>query len=601
MSSIISALDRTSSKSTPDIYLQRKLYGENGTPQHGWGVEATKWTSKTEAESLITQLYFQLVRTKDHSDLEEKMFYLLKNLNWNEHREELTQLFRLTMHVRDIEAGKGEYSLAYMMVWIWSKTQDQEFAKLLVRSFIVNDNNEHPMGSWKDIKYMCKYIAQKENKNYWLIHYMCRRSVLVIKGEYEMLQKDTNFKPSLAGRWMPREKQKQYKWIHKIMAEYAFPEFVVEPTSGWRDGNQYKTAILKQKIRWTKMIVALSKASDTPQIKMASKQWSNLEFNNIPSICLKKNSNAIRNKDKKGQQRSSDDDRIACANNFSLHLSKAASGDATAKVHGKRLTVGELVKEAFLADGEKKTQINLQWLSNKENNSELENACIIPCCDTSGSMECDDYLPITNAIGLSIRTSEICHPAFRNRILTFNAKPSWMDVSEFGDDFVGKVKKIRQDPNWSMNTNFEALCDKILDGLVSAEVNPNDTKNIILAVYSDMQIDASIGWGDGDQSTMLELIKRKFAEAGLRSKFRTPYVQPHILFWNLRKTSGFPATAFDENVSFLSGYSSTLLNVFETKGIDELRKMTPYKLISDILGNNRYDIGSDFIKAHQID
>ena len=87
MSSIISALDRTSSKSTPDIYLQRKLYGENGTPQHGWGVEATKWTSKTEAQSLITQLYFQLVRTEDHSDLEEKMFYLLKNLNWNEHRE----------------------------------------------------------------------------------------------------------------------------------------------------------------------------------------------------------------------------------------------------------------------------------------------------------------------------------------------------------------------------------------------------------------------------------------------------------------------------------------------------------------------------------
>ena len=112
MSSIIAALDRTSSKSTPDIYIQSKHYGENGTPQHGWGVEATKWTSKSEAQSLLTQLYFQLVRTKDHSDLEEKVCYLLKNLNWSEHKEELTQLFRVTMHVRDVEAGKGEYSLA---------------------------------------------------------------------------------------------------------------------------------------------------------------------------------------------------------------------------------------------------------------------------------------------------------------------------------------------------------------------------------------------------------------------------------------------------------------------------------------------------------
>ena len=597
MSSIIAALDRTSSKSTPDIYLESKHYGENGTPQHGWGVEATKWTSKSEAQSLLTQLYFQLVRSSNHSDLEEKMFYLLKNLNWKEHKEELTQLYRLTMHVRDIEAGKGEYALAYMMVWAWSKTQDPEFAKLLVRSFVVNDNNTHPMGSWKDIKFMCKYLAEKENKNYWLINYMCNSSVRVVREEFEKLQLDPNYKPSLAGRWMPREKQKQYKWIHKKMAEFAFPEFVVQPLNGWRDGNQYRAAILKQKIRWNKMIVSLSKATDTPQIKMAGKQWSKLKFNNIPSICLKKNSNAIRNKDKKGSQRSTDDDRVSCANNFSLHLSKAASGDKTAKVHGKRLTVGELVKEAFNADGEKKTQLNLQWLSNKENNSELENACIIPCCDTSGSMECDDYLPISNAIGLSIRTSEICHPAFKNRILTFNAKPSWIDVSGYGDDFVGKVKKIRNDPNWAMNTNFEALCDKILDGLVSAEVNPSETRNIILAVYSDMQIDAAQGWGDGDQSTMLELIKKKFAEAGLRSKFRTPYVQPHILFWNLRKTSGFPATAFDENVSFLSGYSSTLLNVFETKGIDELRKMTPYKLLSDILGNPRYNIGSEFIAS----
>ena len=597
MSSIIAALDRTSSKSTPDIYLQSKHYGENGTPQHGWGVEATKWTSKSEAQSLLTQLYFQLVRSSNHSDLEEKMFYLLKNLNWKDHKEELTQLYRLTMHVRDIEAGKGEYALAYMMVWVWSKTQDPEFAKILSRSFVVNDNNAHPMGSWKDIKFMCKYLAEKENKNYWLINYICGSSVRVVKEEFEKLQVDPDFKPSLAGRWMPREKQKQYKWIHKKMAEFAFPEFVVKPLNGWRDGNQYRAAILKQKIRWNKMIVSLSKATDTPQIKMAGKQWSKLKFNNIPSICLKKNSNAIRNKDKKGSQRSTDDDRVSCANNFSLHLSKAASGDKTAKVHGKRLTVGELVKEAFNASGEKQTQLNLQWLSNKENNSELENACIIPCCDTSGSMECDDYLPISNAVGLSIRTSEICHPAFKNRILTFNAKPSWIDVSGYGDDFVGKVKKIRSDPNWAMNTNFEALCDKILDGLVSAEVNPSETRNIILAVYSDMQIDAAQGWGDGDQSTMLELIKRKFAEAGLRSKFKTPYVQPHILFWNLRKTSGFPATAFDENVSFLSGYSSTLLNVFETKGIDELRKMTPYKLLSDILGNPRYNIGSEFIAS----
>ena len=211
------------------------------------------------------------------------------------------------------------------MVWAWSK-HSKKLAEILVRSFVISDDGSHPMGSWKDIKFMCRYLAEKESRNYWLINYMCNCSVAVVKMEYEKLQEDSNFKPSLAGRWMAREKQKQYKWIHKKMAEIAFPEFVVEPLNGWRNGNQYKAAILKQKIRWNKMIVALSKASDTPQIKMAGKEWSKLEFNNIQSVCLKKNSNAIRNKDR-GNQRSTEDDRVACANNFSLHLSKAASGD----------------------------------------------------------------------------------------------------------------------------------------------------------------------------------------------------------------------------------------------------------------------------------
>ena len=98
------------------------------------------------------------------------------------------------------------------MVWAWSK-HSRHLAEILVRSFVISDDGSHPMGSWKDIKFMCKYLAEKENRNYWLIDYMTGCCVAVIKAEYEKLEKDSNFKPSLAGRWMPREKQKQYRWI----------------------------------------------------------------------------------------------------------------------------------------------------------------------------------------------------------------------------------------------------------------------------------------------------------------------------------------------------------------------------------------------------
>ena len=63
---------------------------------------------------------------------------------------------------------------------------------------------------------------------------------------------------------------------------------------------------------------------------------------------------------------------------------------------------------------------------------------------------------------------------------------------------------------------------------------------------------------------------------------------PHVLFWNLRKTTGFPATTFTKNITFLSGYSSTLLNVFATKGIDALREVTPMTMLTELLNNPRY-------------
>ena len=49
----------------------------------------------------------------------------------------------------------------------------------------------------------------------------------------------------------------------------------------------------------------------------------------------------------------------------------------------------------------------------------------------------------------------------------------------------------------------------------------------------------------------------------------------------------------------LSGYSSTLLNVFCEKGIDGLREFTPRKMLKDILDNERYSILENDVKEYQ--
>ena len=58
---------------------------------------------------------------------------------------------------------------------------------------------------------------------------------------------------------------------------------------------------------------------------MAGKEWSKIEFNKVTSVTLRKQKMAILNKDKKGNKRSEEEDRIQCAANYTKHVEKNMS------------------------------------------------------------------------------------------------------------------------------------------------------------------------------------------------------------------------------------------------------------------------------------
>jgi len=567
-----------------DKHMKGKQFGENAHAEHAWS---------SKSDELIVQFFFQLVRTKDTSDLKSKLRTLLTKLTWNNDLDNLTKLFKLIGQTRDIVAGKGEYNLAFMQIAVWWDYYPQlafEAFKLFVKG---NDNPlDHQYGSWKDIKYMCNYLKENttEGQKHRFIHEILVFTAVELRTEWQKWQTAAgSYKPGLIGRWLPREKSKKFGWIHSILAGLLFPEFVREPTGGWKSRAQQKKATLKQKIHLTKMLTVLSKATDTPQIKMCDPdgRWHELKFNNVTSLTLRKQKNAIMNRTKKGERRSDKDDRVKCAQNYAQHLAAAAAGDKTAKIHGKRCNVGELVKDALHNGPHAAATVNQQWESNKANNKGLEHLPAVSMCDTSGSMECDDGTPLYNAMGLSLRMSELCHPAFRNRILTFSARPTWVQFSD-NETFVAKVSKLRQ-ADWGCNTDFHAALDKILEVLVLENVDPKTVRNMLFACFSDMQFDTAAGQSIHAWESAQESIVRKFAAAGMRTKWKRPYDAPHFLFWNLRKTSGFPATTCTKNVTFLSGYSSALLNLFCEKGVEGLRECTPSSQIDEVLSNKRYD------------
>ena len=542
-----------------------KQLGENAHVEYTW--------SKS-LEELFVQYYFQLVRTKDHSDLIKKFTYMIENIP--KHHKLFPYLYKLVCETRDIKS-KQEYALGYMQIAIFYKYHPV-LAFEAFRLYCVSPTNDHPFGSWKDVKYMCDHIKNSDGLSTEdAIHHPFVQRIINLAIHHLKIDMMTHIKLTTASesnqngsvgliaKWLPREKSK-FKWLYTPMAKKMYPDFTTK----------------KAKTHFRKLLSKLNKYVDTVQIKMCGKNWQDIKFNNVTSLTLAKQKNAILNVDKKGVHRSEDEDRIKCSENYKEHVGKAMSGDSSAKIHGKNCNVGELVKSAIGSQNTSEKSIldtiNEQWRDNSKNNELLGN--IIACADTSGSMEIDDCIPLHNSIGLAIRTSEICHPAFRNRALTFDAQPRWV---KFGDEstFCEKVYHLKN-AAWGMNTDFYKMLDMILHVLVTNKIPPYEVEDLVLAVFSDMQFDSSYHNLKEVDSPAGDVIRRRFAEHG--------YKCPHLLFWNLRKTTGFPDKTTSPNVSFISGYSSYLLNIFANKGVRALQESTPFDIIIDILGNERYAV-----------
>ena len=209
MASFISALDK---------HMQPKQFGEKGHVEFSW---------TEDKDQLIVQFFFQLVRTKDTQDLQQKLRYLLTKLCWDTDQGQLTTLFKLIAQTRDIVSGKGEYNLAFMQLAIWWEFYP-DLAVEAFKLFVKGQDNplDHQYGSWKDIKYMCLYLKENDDKNYG--YHIFIDNIIDFASKELLLERNrmiTNpeHPVSLIGRWLPREKSKKFGWIHGLLAERTFP------------------------------------------------------------------------------------------------------------------------------------------------------------------------------------------------------------------------------------------------------------------------------------------------------------------------------------------------------------------------------------------
>jgi hypothetical protein len=560
-----------------DNYTPSQI-GENGHSEYSW--------SNSIQESIL-QLSFQLTRCdKDRIDILEQIAdqilcrlanaYKTNKIEKAEYIGYMSIMFKLVGQTRDMIEGKGEYTLAYMLLSVWYR-HHPSLACFAFQYFVLSsDASIHPYGSWKDIKYMIAYMKQR-NTGEDLISF-------AIKLLNTQLKEDiTSETPSLAGKWAPREKSAH----SALFSELAF-DFYSDYIDSAKSSDVFRRAETKAKMDYRKLLSALNNKLRTVQVMQCANTWSKIEPDKQTSITMHKQKSAFLNKTKHGKQRSELDDRILCAKKFEEYAQKAAKGEV--EIKGARVGLNDFTKEALhlIAHGNQNSSeadiLNAQWTNNSQQTGKLGK--MMAMVDVSGSM---GGQPLEAAIALGIRIAE--KSLLGKRVITFSAKPEWVRLdSENCSNFVSMVEVLYR-ADWGMNTNFAAALDMILDAIIQQKLEPDDVEDMVLTILSDMQIDCA----DTKYGSMMEMIEQKYADAGMRL-YKKPFKPPHILFWNLRSSSGFPCLSSKKNASMMSGFSAALLNLFCDEGLDALQSCSPWSLFIKSLESDRYKVLGDRLR-----
>jgi hypothetical protein len=525
----------------------------------------------------FTQFFFQLNRNNNHTQLQNQLDNMISIFKNNSlYHTYLISLYKLIGHTRDIIYGKGEYNLSFMMIFTWYKHFPQ-LAFFAIKSFVINDT-EHPYGSWKDIKYFSNYVFNiTNNKNHPLILYSVNLLVKQLKNDYNNMLKKQNI--SLAAKWCPRENNNKFSWLYLIIAKKYNNNYIKTAKNQYQLNKAYN----KTNKELRTILTSLNKYINTTEIYTSSNNWHNINFNNVHSNAIHKYKYAFLNiNDKIINDNKTDLIRKLCSINFKKHLINCINKNSN--FNSKNLFPYQIISDVIynynynyqlINNNEYRNIIQLQWNNIIQKHKHMGR--ILPIIDLN-----QNNLSLYNAIALSIIISQINHHSFRNRILTLNNNNQWINLDNEKNivDIILKIYKTKKNNNKNIYNPFNLLLNIIQNN----NIEPAEVENMQLIIFSNMQFNKI------NDNTLIENIKNLYEKVGLNTIHKTPYKIPHIIFWNLEYNNNFPILSRNTNTTMMSGFNSIILNEYCYNGTDNLKSLTPYKMIQDLLNHKRYKI-----------
>lgn len=298
--------------------------------------------------------------------------------------------------------------------------------------------------------------------------------------------------------------------------------------------------------QYRKTLVHLTKVVET---QMCANKWDEINYEHVPSKATQIYKNAFKRH---------------TPEKYNAYLQSLVKG--TAKINAGAVYPYEIIRQ-----GNVPQLMEAQWKAQPD--YVPEGISFLPIIDCSGSMGSLRYptgqvQPIEVAISLGLYLSERNKSIFKDMFVTFSANPQFQHVTGNLQDRMRQMSTAE----WGMNTNIQAVFDKLLSLALKNNVKQEDMPTHMIIV-SDMQFDRCCNNNNNQKEIM-----RNYRKHG--------YAAPILVFWNVCDHGNKPVTEQRENTILVSGFSPSIMKTLLKADTESI---TPVAQMMETLMNERYD------------
>ena len=494
---------------------------------------------KTTGTKLL-DLNFATSSLRSKSDLE------IQNMFSEAFYESPAYAIKWLFFLRDRESGMGERR-SFRIMFSWLARTRPEVAKQLI-SFVPE------FGRFDDLWTLIDTDISNE---------MVKIVAKQLEDDILALKEDKNI--SLLAKWMP-----------SVNTSSAATKALAR---------KFCKALNMSERTYRKTLSALRAKLDVIEVKMSSKNWSEIDYEKVCSKAnLKYNSAFLRNDEARRRE----------------YLGKLEKGEA--KINASVAFPSDIVHSyaekgvGYCWYGRNNSNVNVDpaleamWKALPDFVAKEDSNNTIVVADGSGSMTTPagtgssiKCLEVANA--LAIYFSEKLAGPYANKYITFSECPQYVDFTNC-KSLAEKLNVAYQHCECA-NTNIEAVFKLILESAINYNLKQSDLpKNIV--IVSDMEFDQGVDIGSGNyrwhnadkysaqKNALFVRIGEAYKSAG--------YTLPRLVYWNVcSRTGTIPLKQAENGVALVSGYSPAVAKMVFSGKLD------PWEVLKETLDGKRYE------------